>query len=58
MSRRIHLATHRRVDELEHRYRAAYEPHERTWWQILWLLTKGQTATASASAESTGYTRY
>jgi transposase len=56
MSRRIHLATHLSVNELERRYRAAHEPHERTWWQILWLLARGQTATAIA--ESTGYTRY
>src|SRR5258708_12998847 len=56
MSRRIHLATHLSVGGLERRYRAAHEPHERTWWQILWLLARGQTATAIA--ESTGYTRY
>ena len=56
MNRHIHLATHLSVDELEQRYRAAHEPHERTWWQIAWLLAKGQTATTIA--ESTGYTRY
>lgn len=56
MSRHIHLATHLSIAELEQRYRAAHEPHERTWWQILWLLAKGQTATAIA--QSTGYTRY
>ena len=55
MARRIRLATHLSVDELERRYRAANEPHERTWWQILWLLARGQTATRIA--ESTGYTR-
>ena len=54
MSRHIHLATHLSVDDLEKRYRAAREPHERTWWQILWLLGQGQTATAIA--RSTGYT--
>ncbi|HEV8192639.1 MAG TPA: winged helix-turn-helix domain-containing protein [Ktedonobacterales bacterium] len=54
MARRIRLATHLSVDELEQRYRAAHEPHERTWWQIVWLLARGQTATAIA--ESTGYT--
>jgi transposase len=54
MARRIRLATHLSVDELEQRYRAAHEPHERTWWQILWLLARGQTATAIA--ETTGYT--
>lgn len=56
MSRRIALAPHLRVEDLEQRYRAAHEPHERSWWQILWLLAKGQTATGIA--ESTGYTRY
>jgi transposase len=54
MARRIRLATHLSVDELEQRYRAAHEPHERTWWQILWLLSRGQTAITIA--ESTGYT--
>lgn len=51
----MHLAAHLSVADLEHRYRAAYEPHERSWWQILWLLARGQTATAIA--DSTGYTR-
>src|SRR5258708_24936685 len=53
--RRIRLATHLSVDELEQRYRAAHEPHERTWWQILWLLARGQLA--KDIAQSTGYTR-
>jgi transposase len=55
MARRIRLATHLSVEELEQRYRAAHEPHERTWWQIVWLLARGQTATRIA--EITGYTR-
>jgi len=55
MSRSIHLATHLSVDELEQQYRAAREPHERSWWQILWLLARGQTATAIA--DTTGYNR-
>jgi transposase len=55
MSRRIHLATHLSVDELEQRYRAAKEPHERSWWQILWLLARGQLA--KDIAQSTGYNR-
>ncbi len=54
----MRLEPHLEVDELERRYRAAKEPHERSWWQILWLLAKGQTATAAAVAESTGYSRY
>lgn len=55
MGRHIQLATHLSVADLEQRYRAAYEPHERSWWQILWLLARGHTATAIA--DSTGYTR-
>src|SRR6266851_2651304 len=54
MGRHIHLATHLSVDDLEQRYRAAHEPHERSWWQMLWLLARGQTALAIA--DSTGYT--
>jgi transposase len=54
--RRIHLAPHVTTDELEQRYRAASEPHERSWWQILWLLSRGQTA--KAVADSTGYSAY
>lgn len=54
--RRIHLAPHLSIDELEQRYRQVHEPHERSWWQILWLLSRG--ATAGAVAESTGYSRY
>jgi transposase len=56
MGRHLRLDPHLAVDELERRYRAAKEPHERSWWQILWLLAKGQTA--AAVAESTGYSRY
>jgi hypothetical protein len=56
MPRRIRLEPHLTVDELERRYRGAKEPHERSWFQILWLLAKGQTATAIAA--STGYSRY
>ena len=55
MGRHIHLATHLSVEDLEQRYRAAHEPQERSWWQMLWLLARGQTATAIA--DSTGYTR-
>src|SRR5258705_108259 len=45
MARHIHLQAHLSVDELERRYRAAKEPNERTWWQILWLLAQGHIAT-------------
>jgi hypothetical protein len=53
MSRRIRLAAHLEVNELERRYWAAKEPHERRWWQILWQLARGQTATQIA--ETTGF---
>lgn len=56
MARRIHLRPDLSADELERRYRAAKEPHERTWWQILWLLARGQLA--KDIAQSTGYSRY
>lgn len=56
MARYIHLHPYVSIEELERRYRAAKEPHERSWWQILWLLSRGQTATTIA--ESTGYSRY
>jgi transposase len=54
--RRIHLASYLTTEELGQRYRQAQEPHERSWWQILWLLSRGQTA--KAVAESTGYAAY
>ena len=56
MGRRLRLEPHLAADELERRYRAAKEPHERTWWQILWLLATGHTA--ADVAEHTGYSRY
>jgi hypothetical protein len=37
-------------------HRRARELHESSWVQILWLLAKGETATAVA--KSTGYSRY
>lgn len=56
MARRIHLQMYLSVDELERRYRAAREPSERTWWQILWLLAQGRSAPAVAGV--TGYSAY
>jgi transposase len=56
MPRHIHLQPHLSVDELEHRYRAAKEPNERSWWQILWLLSQGHTAVQIAAV--TGYSAY
>lgn len=56
MPRRLRLEPHLAVEELERRYRAAKEPHERSWYQMLWLLARGQTARQIAA--STGYSAY
>jgi transposase len=53
MARRIHLRPHLSVAALERRYRTAKEPNERTWWQLLWLLAQGRTATELSAV--TGY---
>lgn len=49
MARRMYLQPYLSVDELELRYRRAKEPNERIWWQILWLLAQGRTATELSS---------
>jgi hypothetical protein len=56
MALRIHLQPYLSIDELENRYRTAKEPNERTWWQILWLLAQGRTATELSSV--IGYRAY
>jgi transposase len=56
MARHIHLHPHLTVDDLERRYRAAKEPNERSWWQILWLLSQCYTAVRIAAV--TGYSAY
>jgi transposase len=56
MGKRLHLESHVSAPELEQRYRTAKEPHERSWWQILWLLATGHTT--AVVAEVTGYSRY
>jgi transposase len=56
MPRHIILQPHLSTEELERRYRQAQEPHERSWWQMLWLLSRGQTA--RQVAQSTGYSPY
>ena len=56
MGKRLHLEPHLAAAELEQRYRTAHEPHERSWWQILWLLAQGRTATELAHV--TGYSAY
>lgn len=56
MARRIRLEPHLSEAELERRYRQARDGLLRGWWQILWLLARGQTA--KDIAQSTGYSRY
>lgn len=56
MSRHIILQAHLTSAELEQRYRAAKEPNERSWWQILWLLSQGRSGREIATV--TGYSPY
>ncbi|MGH9542236.1 MAG: winged helix-turn-helix domain-containing protein [Terriglobales bacterium] len=54
--RRIKLATHFSVEELEQRYRQAGEGIERSHWQMIWLLAQGHPA--YEVARMTGYSAY
>ena len=56
MARHIILQPHLSSTELEQRYRGAKEPNERSWWQILWLLSQGRTGREIATV--TGYSPY
>src|SRR5436305_10190838 len=56
MPRHVMIQPHLPTAELVRRYRGSHEPHERSWWQILWLLSRGQTA--RQVAQSTGYSPY
>jgi transposase len=53
MARRVAVAPHLTVEELEGRYRGAEDPVARSQWQIVWLLARG-TPTAEV-ARVTGY---
>lgn len=44
MPRHVTLHPHLSTEELEQRYRQGQKPHERSWWQMLWLLSRGQMA--------------
>jgi transposase len=46
--RRLKLAEHLTVDELEQRYRQAADPVARSHWQMLWLLSQGRSSTEVA----------
>lgn len=43
MPRHLAVAPHLTLVELEHRYRAARDPVERTHWQVVWLVAGGRT---------------
>ena len=56
MARRISLAPHLTIDELEGRYRSTMDPVERSRCHFLWLLARGLTAKLVASIS--GYCAY
>jgi transposase len=53
MPKRLELSPHASTDELEHRYRKARDPVERSHHQIVWLLSEGKTT--GEVSEVTGY---
>ena len=55
MPKRITIAPHLSLEELEHRYRQAKEPVERSHYQIIWLLASGRRSEDVAAI--TGYSR-
>lgn len=55
MPKHIHVTSHLAIEELEHRYRQAHDPVERTHYQIIWLLAQGKLTRDVMAA--TGYSR-
>jgi len=53
MPKRIELSPHATTEELEHRYRKAKDPVERSHDQIVWLLSEGKRT--EEVCEVTGY---
>src|SRR5215203_3720165 len=53
MPKRLKLSPHASTEELEHRYRKAKDPVERSHLQIVWLLSEGRTT--EEVCEVTGY---
>jgi transposase len=53
MPKRLELSPHASTQELEHRYRKAKDPVERSHFQIVWLLSEGRTT--KEVCEVTGY---
>jgi len=52
MSKRVQIAPHLSVEELEQRYRQASDGIERSHYQILWLLSQGRTTAEVAQITS------
>lgn len=50
--KRLKLADHLTLDQLEQRYRQATEPVARSHWQILWLLLQGRSTAEVAAVTS------
>ena len=55
MPKTIKLEPHLNPKELENRYRKAYDPVLRSYYQILWLISEGKTT--RQVMEVTGYSR-
>ena len=55
MPKKIRLEGHLEPEELDHRYRKAKDPVERTHYQIVWLLSEGKLT--REVMEATGYSR-
>ena len=55
MAKRVQIAPHLSVEELEQRYRQASDGVERSHYQILWLLSQGRTT--DEVAQITSYSR-
>jgi transposase len=53
MPKRLELSPHATTEELEHRYRKAKDPVERSHLQIVWLLSEGKRT--QEVCEVTGY---
>jgi len=53
MPKRLELSPHASTKELEHRYKKARDPVQRSHLQIVWLLSEGRTT--SEVSEVTGY---
>ena len=53
MPKRLELSPHASTQELEHRYRKAKDPVERSHYQIVWLLGEGKTT--GEVCQVTGY---